>query len=189
MLKAILESLAYLVAPRNQSATVELIMKKLRIKDTLTAEEGYQDTVRTLARKPYPTIERMRSVQRLLKAHNPRIGEVNVDDLIDNRYVRKLDESGFFVSLGFLSLSLTYPALTPPRPSLGPNRSGRPWSAPCTRTRRRRRFCRWGRSDRRSPIQGFASPGYAPGHCWFASQTSFDQTFCKAYCGAQPFAS
>lgn len=27
---------------------------------------------------------------------NPRIGEVNVEDLIDNRYIRRLDESGFF---------------------------------------------------------------------------------------------
>jgi ABC-type nitrate/sulfonate/bicarbonate transport system substrate-binding protein len=96
MLKAILESLAYLVAPKNQSATVELIMKKLRIKDSLTAEEGYQDTVRTLARKPYPAIEGMRNVQRLLKTQNPRIAEVNVEDLVDNRYIRKLDESGFF---------------------------------------------------------------------------------------------
>jgi NitT/TauT family transport system substrate-binding protein len=96
MLKAILESLAYLVAPRNQSATVELIMKKLRIKDSLTAEEGYQDTVRTLARKPYPAVEGMRNVQRLLKTQNPRIAEVNVEDLVDNRYIRKLDESGFF---------------------------------------------------------------------------------------------
>ncbi len=96
MLKAILESLAYLVAPRNQSATVELIMKKLRIKDTLTAEEGYQDTVRTLARKPYPAVEGMRNVQRLLKTQNPRIGEVNVEVLVDSRYIRKLDESGFF---------------------------------------------------------------------------------------------
>jgi hypothetical protein len=96
MLKAILESLAYLVAPRNQSATVELIMKKLRIKDSLTAEEGYQDTVHTLARKPYPAVEGMRNLQRLLKTQNPRIAEVNVEDLVDNRYIRKLDESGFF---------------------------------------------------------------------------------------------
>jgi hypothetical protein len=96
MLKAILESLAFLVAPKNQSATVELIMKKLWIKDSLTAEEGYQDTVRTLARKPYPAIEGMRNVQRLLKTQNPRIGDINLDDLIDNRYIRKLDESGFF---------------------------------------------------------------------------------------------
>ena len=71
-------------------------MKKLRIKDTLTAEEGYQDTVRTLARKPYPAVEGMRNVQRLLKTQNPRIGEVNIEDLVDNRYSRKLDERGFF---------------------------------------------------------------------------------------------
>jgi ABC-type nitrate/sulfonate/bicarbonate transport system substrate-binding protein len=96
MLKALLESLAYLVAPKNQNAVVELIMKKLRIKDIVTAEEGYQDTVRTLARKPYPAIGGMRNVQCLLKTQNPRIADVNVDDLVDNRYIRKLDESGFF---------------------------------------------------------------------------------------------
>ena len=96
LLKALLESLAYLVAPKNQSAAVDLIMKKLRLKDTVTAEEGYHDTVRTLARKPYPAIEGMRNVQRLLKVQNPRIADVNLDELIDNRYIRKLDESGFF---------------------------------------------------------------------------------------------
>ena len=96
MLKALLESLAYMIAPKNQSAVVELIMKKLRLKDSLTAEEGYHDTVRTMARKPYPAIEGMRNVQRLLKTQNPRIAEVNVDDLVDNRFIRKLDESGFF---------------------------------------------------------------------------------------------
>ena len=96
MLKALLESLAYLIAPKNQNAVVELIMKKLRLKDSVTAEEGYHDTVRTMARKPYPAVEGMRNVQRLLKTQNPRIAEVNVDDLVDNRFIRKLDESGFF---------------------------------------------------------------------------------------------
>jgi hypothetical protein len=60
------------------------------------AEEGYHDTVRTMARKPYPAIEGMRNMQRLLKTQNPRIADVNVDDLVDNRFIRKLDESGFF---------------------------------------------------------------------------------------------
>ena len=96
MLKALLESLAYLIAPKNQSAAVELIMKKLRLKESMTAEEGYHDTVRTMARKPYPAIEGMRNVQRLLKTQNPRIGEINVEDLVDSRFIRKLDESGFF---------------------------------------------------------------------------------------------
>ena len=96
MIKGLLESLAYMFAPKNQGAVVELIMKKLRLKDTLTAEEGYHDAVRTMSRKPYPAIEGMRNVQRLLKTQNPRIGDVNVEDLVDNRFIRKLDESGFF---------------------------------------------------------------------------------------------
>ena len=96
MIKALLESLAYMMAPKNQNAVVELIMKKLRLKDIVTAEEGYHDAVRTMARKPYPAIEGMRNVQRLLKTQNPRIGDVNVEDLVDSRFIRKLDESGFF---------------------------------------------------------------------------------------------
>ena len=95
-IKALMESMAYLVAPRNQGAVVELIMRKPRIKDTVTAEEGYHDAVRTMARKPYPAIEGMRNVQRLLKTQNPRIGDINVEDLVDARYIRRLDESGFF---------------------------------------------------------------------------------------------
>ena len=71
-------------------------MKKLRIKDTITAEEGYHDAVRTMARKPYPAVEGIRNVQRLLKTQNPRIGDVNVEDLVDSRFIRKLEESGFF---------------------------------------------------------------------------------------------
>ena len=66
MLKALLESLAYLMGPRNHSATIYLLMKKLRMKDTVTTEEDYHDTIITMARKPCPTIEGMRNVQRLL---------------------------------------------------------------------------------------------------------------------------
>jgi hypothetical protein len=93
--QALLEILAYVVVPKNQAAVVALIMQKLRIKDTVTAEEGYHDVVRTMARKPFPAIEGMRNVQRLLKTQNPRIGDIHIEDLVDNRFMRKLDESGF----------------------------------------------------------------------------------------------
>lgn len=95
LLKALLESLAYVVEPKNQAAMVGLIMKKLRLKDSATAEEGYHDVVKTMARKPHPALDGMRNVQRLLKTQNPRIGDINVEDLVDNRFMRKLDDSGF----------------------------------------------------------------------------------------------
>jgi hypothetical protein len=37
----------------------------------------------------------MRNLQRLLKPRNPKIGEVKIDEVVDNRIMRKLDESGF----------------------------------------------------------------------------------------------
>lgn len=42
----------------------------------------------------------MRDVQRLRKTQNPRIGEVNVDDPIDSRFVCILDERGSFERVG-----------------------------------------------------------------------------------------
>ena len=49
-----------------------------------------------MARKPYPAIKGMGNVQRRLKTQNSRIGEVNVEDLVENRYIRESDESAFF---------------------------------------------------------------------------------------------
>jgi len=95
LLKALLESLAFVLSTKNQPAVLDLIMKRLKISDTAPAEEGHQDLVRNMARKPYPAVDGLRNIQRLLKTQNPRIAEVNVEDLVDNRFLRKLDESGF----------------------------------------------------------------------------------------------
>ena len=46
-------------------------------------------------RKPFPTVESLVHVQRLMKAQNPKIGSVNLEDLNDARLIKKLDDSGF----------------------------------------------------------------------------------------------
>jgi NitT/TauT family transport system substrate-binding protein len=99
LLKALLESLAYIVTPENKAAVLALIMKRLRIADLEPAEVGYKDLLRTMSRKPYPTIEGLRNIQRFTKAQNPRIGEIKLEDLVDSRFIRKLDESGFISRL------------------------------------------------------------------------------------------
>jgi hypothetical protein len=53
-----------------------------------------------------PTVQRgiLRPARRLQTSgidsfrfcNRPRLGDVNVDDLVDSRFIRKLDESGFF---------------------------------------------------------------------------------------------
>src|SRR5206468_7616441 len=50
---------------------------------------------RAIDRKPDPSPEGLRNVQRLMKIRSPKVGEIKVEDVVDNRIIRKLDESGF----------------------------------------------------------------------------------------------
>ena len=59
------------------------------------AEEGYQDLLKGVDRKPFPSLEGLRNVQRMLKTRNPKIGEFKTEEVIDARIMRKPDESGF----------------------------------------------------------------------------------------------
>ena len=46
-------------------------------------------------RKPYLSLEGMRILQRLLKPQNPKIGDIKVENLIDNTIVKKIEDSDF----------------------------------------------------------------------------------------------
>jgi NitT/TauT family transport system substrate-binding protein len=93
-LKAELEGLAFALAPKNKSAVVKAIMRRLRT-DASTAEDGYIDLIRGVDHKPFASLEGMQNVQRLLKGRNPKIGGLKIEEIVDNRVMRKLDESGF----------------------------------------------------------------------------------------------
>ena len=93
-LKAEIEGLAFGVAAKNKTAVVKLLMTRLRT-DAAGAEDGYADLVRGVDRKPLPSLDGMRNLQRLLKSRNPKIAELKVEDVVDSRIMRRLDESGF----------------------------------------------------------------------------------------------
>lgn len=92
---ALTESLAFILQPANKPVVIKSLMKNMRINDATAAEEGYQDQVASLNRKPYPSLEGLRNAQRLMSLQNPKIGTIKIEDLVDPRFVRKLDESGF----------------------------------------------------------------------------------------------
>ena len=94
LLKAQVEAIAFSLAPKNKSTVIKTFMRRLRI-DAATAEEGYADLQRAIDRKPYTSPEALRNVQRLMALRNPKVGEVKIDQMIDNRLIRKLDDSGF----------------------------------------------------------------------------------------------
>jgi NitT/TauT family transport system substrate-binding protein len=93
-LKSEVEALAFAVAPKNKPAVLKLLMKRLKT-EAAGAEEGYQDLLRGVDRKPFPSLEGMRNIQRILKPRNPKLNDIKVENVIDDRIMRKLDDSGF----------------------------------------------------------------------------------------------
>ena len=95
LLKSLLEAQAFIGSPANKSIVIKTLMHHMKISDRLIAEEGYQEMARELEKKPYPSVEGMRNIQRLMAVANPKIAAIKVEDLVDSRFMRKLDNSGF----------------------------------------------------------------------------------------------
>ena len=94
VLTALVESLAFSLSSRNKSTVLKTVMKHLRITDQAAAEESYQELL-LFNRKPYPAVKGMRDAQRLLALQNPKVGNVKIEEIVESRFVRKLDDSGF----------------------------------------------------------------------------------------------
>jgi NitT/TauT family transport system substrate-binding protein len=93
--KGLMEAIAFTLAPKNKGLVVETIMQRLKLSDPKVAEEGYQDVIRGVEKKPYPTVEGLRNIQRLMKLRSPSVEKVKVEEMIDDRILRRLDQSGF----------------------------------------------------------------------------------------------
>lgn len=99
LLKGLLEGMVFCLSPRNKPAVVATIMKRLKLNDTASAEEGYLDVINGVERKPFPTLDGLRNIQRLMKLRNPAIEKFKVEEMIDDRILRQLDASGFIDGL------------------------------------------------------------------------------------------
>ena len=95
ILMVLVDSLAFTLAPMNKNIVLRTIMRRLQLEDAKVGEEGYQDLMTSIERKPFPSLEGLRNIRRLMATQNPKAANVKVEDLIDNRIIRKLDENGY----------------------------------------------------------------------------------------------
>jgi ABC-type nitrate/sulfonate/bicarbonate transport system substrate-binding protein len=95
VLRALIEGLAFTVAPANKPVVLKTLRNKLGIADPSLLEEGYQEILTGLDRKPYPSLEGIKNIQRLMKLREPRFANVNVENIVDKSLMEKLETSGF----------------------------------------------------------------------------------------------
>jgi NitT/TauT family transport system substrate-binding protein len=94
IMRAIIEGAASCLSPREKPSTLKILQKYLRVSEK-DAEEGYKDMVTGLDRKPYANPAGVTNVVRLMKRTNPKVESVKPENLIDDRILKKLDQSGF----------------------------------------------------------------------------------------------
>jgi ABC-type nitrate/sulfonate/bicarbonate transport system substrate-binding protein len=98
-LKALIEAEYYMLAPSGKAQTVKTIMNRLKLSDPALAEEGYADVVKEFERRPYPSLDGLKNMQRLLAMQNPKLAQINPAQLIDSSILRKLESDGFLAQL------------------------------------------------------------------------------------------
>jgi ABC-type nitrate/sulfonate/bicarbonate transport system substrate-binding protein len=96
VLRGIVDSMAFIAQPDNKPAVLKSLIKGLRLATVEQAIEGYESLPLLYTRRIYPTVEGVRNVIRLLGITNDKIRKLKAEDLVDDRFVRKLEKEGRF---------------------------------------------------------------------------------------------
>jgi len=96
VLRGIVDSMTFIAQPENKPAVLKSLMKGLRLQKIEQAVEGYDTLANIYERKIYPRADGVRNVIRLLGQTNEKIHKLKAEDLVDDRFVRKLEKEGKF---------------------------------------------------------------------------------------------
>jgi NitT/TauT family transport system substrate-binding protein len=94
-IKALVEAHAFVLSPIKKQSVLRILTKRLNITDPSVAEDTLQDLWKRMDRKPYPSMEGLRNIQRFMQARNPKVGQLKLQELIDDSIMRELDKSGY----------------------------------------------------------------------------------------------
>ena len=97
-LKTMIEAIAVTVDPANREMVTRLLASNLRL-SAADAEESYQAVINFYERVPHTNLEGMRRLHKLLLQINPKMGDVRVENTIDNSFLSKLETSGYIQSV------------------------------------------------------------------------------------------
>ena len=72
------------------------LARGLRLPRVEQAAEGYESMTRLYERRIYPNVDGIRNLIRLLGPTSEKIRRLKAEDLVDDRFVRKLEKEGRF---------------------------------------------------------------------------------------------
>ena len=83
-----------------KAETLQIMRKYSRVEDRNVLEHAWSWFSQDMPELPYPPIEGYQSVLQEMALSNPKAAALNPKDLVDLRFVKELEETGFVASLG-----------------------------------------------------------------------------------------
>jgi NitT/TauT family transport system substrate-binding protein len=96
VLRALVDAISFILEPDNKPAVMRSMAKGLRLPRVEDAAEGYERAITLYERRIFPNVEGIRNTLRLLGAANEKIRRLKAEDLVDDRFVKKLEQEGRF---------------------------------------------------------------------------------------------
>jgi ABC-type nitrate/sulfonate/bicarbonate transport system substrate-binding protein len=94
--KGLVESLVYIQDPRHKREVMEVLKRNLRLSKEEDIEASYKVAQQQMpSLEVAPSVEVWRVIRRIVARVNPKVQEVDLDQLIVNSAARNLEESGF----------------------------------------------------------------------------------------------
>jgi NitT/TauT family transport system substrate-binding protein len=95
VLRALVDAIVFIQSPANKEAVTRTLAKSLHMSRAEDAAEGYERMKTIYDKRIFPTAEGIRNTMRLFE-DNEKIRQLKIEDVIDDRIVRKLEKEGLF---------------------------------------------------------------------------------------------
>jgi hypothetical protein len=95
LVKGMVEGVVYIQSPRNKREVMAVLKKHLRLSTDEDAETSYNAlrTVSSLDVAPDP--EAWKNIQKYVARVTPKVGQVDIHQIISGSFVKTLEETGF----------------------------------------------------------------------------------------------
>ena len=95
LVKGLIEAVLIIHDPSHKQDVMEILKKHLRLAKAEDVESSYKVLRVQTTLDVAPSLPSWRATQRIVARVNPRVGQVDIEQLLEGSFVRSLEESGF----------------------------------------------------------------------------------------------
>src|SRR5713226_355524 len=95
LVKGMIDGVAFIHDPRNKRDVMAVLKKNLRLSTDDDAERSFNSLRMVSTLDVVPDLEAWRNIQRLVARANPKVAQVDINQVINGSFVKTLEENGF----------------------------------------------------------------------------------------------